>query len=122
MADRLESLPTFTCIDYGEQRVNLWPDPGIKNYGEANAAGRARAEELVRVIRTTRSTVLLGNVIEAINASGRFGGLEIGFFHALSIELMNPETTTEFVTVAPEREFRLSRKLGCLGLVESSAA
>lgn len=116
MPERLNALPTFTCIDDGDS-INLWPESTASTYSEANQAGRARAEELVDVIRKTQSPSLLGHVMEAIAAKGSSGGMEVGFFHALSIELMNPHVIREFVTAPPERQFRLGRKVRHLAVV-----
>lgn len=124
MSDRFTSLPAFTCIDAGNH-VDLWPDSDPCSYGEANEIGRGRAAELTDVIRRTQSPVLLGHVIEAIVAKGRIGGMEIGFFHALSIEILNPEKIVEFVATPPERQFRIGHKIGHLAMVigdESQAA
>lgn len=118
MADRLKMLPTFTCID-DDQRVDLWPPapPETATYRAANDVGRARAAELCDVVRRTQSPVLLGHVIEAIARTASFGGMEIGFFHALSVELITPVTVTEFVQVPPERHFKSAVKEGPLRLV-----
>jgi hypothetical protein len=99
--------------------VDLWPAQPAGKYSEANAIGRTRAQELIDVMRRTGSVVLLTHVFEAIAKKGQFGGMEIGFFHALSLELMNPEKITEFVTVPPERQFRVAHKHGHLAIVAS---
>lgn len=111
-------LPAFTCIDDGET-VDLWPPSLTESYSESNTIGRARAQELIDVMRRTGSVVLLTHVSEAIAKKGEFGGMEIGFFHGLSLELMNPEKIIEFLTTPPERQFRVGRKLGPLGIVAS---
>jgi hypothetical protein len=118
MEQKLASLPPFTCLDDGDT-VDLWPGSPTGNYSEANAIGRTRAQELIDVIRRTGSVVLLTHVFETIAKKGQFGGMEIGFFHGLSLELLNPEKIVEFVSVPPERQFRLGRKHGPLAVVVS---
>lgn len=118
MPERLQSpLPTFICTDDGEN-INLWPEAAPASYSIGNQIGRARAEELIDIIRRTQSPALLGHVFAAIAKKGTIGGVEIGFFHSMSLELMNPEKITEFVAVPPERRFRVGLKVGHLAVVE----
>lgn len=114
--ERLESLPSFCCVDEGD-RLNLWPDASHSSYRQANEIGRDRAAELVDVVRKTESPMLLGHVFEAIAAKSNLGGVEIGFFHALSTELMTPVVVQEFVEVPRSREFHTARQMGHLRVV-----
>lgn len=68
-------------------------------FGAANKIGRDRAAELVEVMRRTATPALLGHTIEAIVRKGNFGGVEVGFFHALSVELLCRQPVREFVEV-----------------------
>jgi len=86
-------------------------------YGEANAVGRARAEELLGVIKRTESPAMLGHVMEAIVKSGRFGGMEVGFFHVLSQEILAPEAIREFVEVPRDNDFPVAFQLNHLRMV-----
>jgi hypothetical protein len=95
------SLPTFTCISDG--RTDLWPDTEPMGYGAANQVGRDRAADLVEVMRRTATPALLGHVIEAIVRKGIYGGVEVGFFHALSVEVIDCHPVTEFVEI--QRDF-----------------
>jgi hypothetical protein len=94
---------------------DLWPDVQPETYSEANQVGRDRAGELVERMRRTDSPALLGITVEAIIAKGKIGGVEIGFFHALSIELMQAQVT-QFVEVPADRNHG-GRKMGHLQLV-----
>jgi hypothetical protein len=116
MPERLKALPTFCCIEE-DDRLNLWPDAPHSSYSEANELGRARAAELVNVIRRTGSPSILSHVFEAIATKRKMGGVEIGFFHALSMELMTPVVVQQFIEVPREREFHTTRQMGNLRLV-----
>jgi hypothetical protein len=108
-----DGLPAFTCLG---DSVDLWPAiPAGMSYSDKNTVGRERAAELVEVMRRTESPVLLGHVMEAI-AEGAFGGVEVGFFHALSLEIIAPPRVTEFVGVNAREDDRGSFAVGtCLG-------
>jgi hypothetical protein len=116
MPHRLAALPTFTRIDDNDA-VDLWPEAPAQSYSDGNALGRSRAQELIDTVHRTRSLSLLTQVMEVIASRGSIGGMEVGFFHGLSRELLNPEVITEFVSVPPERQFRVGRKLGPLAVV-----
>jgi hypothetical protein len=116
MPERLSKLPTFTMVG-DDNEINLWPVSGPVGYTEGNNIGRARAADLVEVMRRTNSPVLLAHVIEAIVNRGEIGAVETGFFHAISKELLTPHILTEFVTVPPERQFRVGRQVGHLKVV-----
>lgn len=111
-----DALPAFTCL--GES-VDLWP--GVSDdlsYSDKNEVGRARAGELVEVMRRTESPALLGHVMQAIAKVGEFGGVEVGFFHALSAELIWPPRVTEFVQVEQrDQNFPVAAVVGHLRIV-----
>lgn len=47
-------------------------------------AGRAAAAELMRVMHFQDAPMLLGHVIKAMMARGRWSGVEVGFAHAIA--------------------------------------
>jgi hypothetical protein len=56
------------------------PTDGAK----ANAIGRAFADETLAEIAKRGAPPLLGHVVKAMIAKGRFGGIEVGFFHRIA--------------------------------------
>jgi hypothetical protein len=54
------------------------------NWAEENQVGVQRANELVDRIQREGVPGLLGHTVEAIIATGRFDGAEVGFFHRLA--------------------------------------
>jgi hypothetical protein len=55
-----------------------------------NAVGRDEAHALVKEIRRSRNTVILGFRIKRMITAGYYGGVEVGFCHALSEHLLMP--------------------------------
>ena len=64
--------------------ADLWAIEATGDYAADNAAGRAAAAELTRVMFFSDAPFLLGHVVKAMIAKGRFGGVEIGFCHAVA--------------------------------------
>lgn len=112
MPHRKSTLPAFACVG---DVVDLWPDTHGLSYSEANAEGRARAEQFLATLRRSDAPALLGHVVETMVNRGTFDGVEIGFFHVLCEALMRPPVR-EFVEV-PDRGFMPGRKMGCLRVV-----
>lgn len=117
-----KSLPAFTCLS--ADAVDLWPAASAgMPYGEQNTLGRERAEDLLDVIRRTGSPVLLGHVLEAMVKKGKFEGVEIGFCHALSVDMMLNKEVRQFVEVQKRHAVHDAQaRLGHLTLVSSAAA
>jgi hypothetical protein len=58
-------------------------------WDEQNARGRLQAEELIKRIRKGEMPTLLGPAVKAMIERGVYGGIEVGFFHAIAVELMS---------------------------------
>lgn len=54
------------------------------DYGADNRKGADHADSMIAFIRDADVPSLLGHVIKAAGASGRWGGVEIGFAHRLA--------------------------------------
>lgn len=105
-------FPNFACV--GAAGTDLWPDTPSEGWGQDNAVGRERANDLLAVMRRTDNPALLGHVVEAIGKRGVYAGIETGFFHELSIILMQP-AVREIVEI-PSRHPH-SAKMGHLRVV-----
>jgi hypothetical protein len=109
-------FPDFT-ITGSDGKVDLWPPIPPMSYAQANEIGRERAAEVVQLIRRANSPSLLGHMADAIANCNRFGGLEVGFFHGISLELINPSlSVTEFIEI-PNRQIPISGQMGHLRVV-----
>lgn len=58
---------------------------------DQNAEGRLLAEKTVCRIRERGLPILLGPVAKEIVTRSRYGGFEVGFFHAIALELILQE-------------------------------
>ncbi|WP_426050362.1 hypothetical protein [Brevundimonas sp. SL161] len=54
------------------------------DYAADNRQGHGHADALIEVMRDAEVPGLLGHVIKAVGASGRWSGVEIGFAHRLA--------------------------------------
>jgi hypothetical protein len=79
-----EQLP-FVRHDRETDTLNLWAPERSGDYSEDSARGRAYADALVNHIATTEAFPLLGQIAQRITESGRWDGVEIGFFSGLAI-------------------------------------
>lgn len=75
-------------VQHNDDRINFWAPERDGDYALVNARGRDYAEALLRVIRETQNPTIFGSVIRAIVAGGVYGPVEIGFCHALGVELV----------------------------------
>lgn len=68
--------------------VNLWdPAPVGGDYEAQCRAGREFAAEAIEHIRDSGNVPVLAGIARAIAESGTFGGVEVGFFTAVSDQL-----------------------------------
>lgn len=58
-------------------------------WDEENAIGRLQAKELIDRIKGEQSPILLGSTIKTMIERGGYGGIEVGFFHAIAVKLMS---------------------------------
>ncbi len=86
MAAPLDQLG-FTSRD-AEGRISLWDPTNIEGDYDAQChAGRKLAAEAISYIRESANATLLAGVARAIAERGDFGGIEVGFFTAVSERL-----------------------------------
>lgn len=70
-------------------KIDLWPETASLGSAAAdNALGRDRANELVAYMRDHDAPMVLGFVVQAMIARGRFGPVEIGFHNQVSLHAM----------------------------------
>jgi hypothetical protein len=70
-------------------KIDLWPDTaGLGSAAADNALGRDRADELVTYMRDHDAPMVLGFVVQAMIARGRFGAIEVGFHNQVSLHAM----------------------------------
>lgn len=67
---------------------NLWTPERPDDVTEARQMGHDYAAELMLMIRKTGEHQIFGAVIRAISESGTYGPVEMGFCHAIGIELL----------------------------------
>lgn len=60
------------------------------NWGVDNATGRDWARAVVADIRKKDNPTILGHIVKDMVSKGSYGGVESGFFHFLSEELLRP--------------------------------
>ena len=101
MPDTHHSLATLSFAGGARDsgKICLWAGPLSSDAAECNAEGRARADELLVYMDREGLPFLFGHVVSAIIAGGRYGPLEVGFFHRIAdfalageIPLLRPET------------------------------
>ena len=70
--------------------INLWsPDEVPDDWGEQCRLGREYGREAVDYIRETHSAAVLPGIVRTIAERDTFGGVEVGFFTALSVAVAN---------------------------------
>jgi len=73
---------------HGDGRINLWSPAAVGGDYEAQCrAGREFAAEAIEHIRDSGNVPALAGIARAIAESGTFGGVEVGFFTAVSEQL-----------------------------------
>jgi hypothetical protein len=73
---------SFASIE-GE-RLQLWQPVRTGDYASNCRQGQAYGREMVARLQADGGGPLLGQVCQAIGAQGVFGGVEVGFFAAVS--------------------------------------
>jgi hypothetical protein len=58
-------------------------------WAEENALGRLQAKELIDRIKGEQAPILLGSTIKTMIERGVYGAVEVGFLHAIAVELMS---------------------------------
>jgi hypothetical protein len=82
---------SFTGRRADDSGVNLWAPADIAgNWGQQCRAGREYGREAVDYIRSTGDAAALGAIVRAIMERRTFGGVEAGFFAAVSAGLTEP--------------------------------
>lgn len=68
--------------------VDLWRPAEVDGgWQKQNAVGRGYADEAITYIRAANDGAMLPGIVRAIAKRGTFGGVEVGFFAALSERL-----------------------------------
>lgn len=62
-------------------------EPIDLSWAKQNEIGRERGEEFVDRIRAGDVPFLLGHMVKDLVESQKFTGIEVGFFHAISMRL-----------------------------------
>ena len=57
-------------------------------YGEQNAIGREKADQLILQMRLTQNPTLLGAAVREMVEGGNFGPVEIGFCQRLADQIL----------------------------------
>lgn len=70
---------------------DLWSIAARGNWESQNKAGAVAAEKLIEEMRDDWNPTKLGHVINAMFNKGRFGGVEVGFMHAIALAVIRPE-------------------------------
>jgi hypothetical protein len=65
----------------------FWNEQETGNYWKDCAHGERRAQEFMRVLRARQEGFMMGLMVRDMIRSGRFGGIEVGFFHRISATL-----------------------------------
>ena len=80
-----QTLGTLSFAQSSEGgKVILWSDGKSDGYVDGCREGRGRATEVLDMIRAHHMPSLLGNVVDAIVARGRYGAVEVGFFQQIA--------------------------------------
>lgn len=58
-------------------------------WSDQNAEGRLMAEQFIKQLREKNAPNLLGQVVRELIDKQQYGGVQVGFFHKISLELMN---------------------------------
>lgn len=75
----------------------------VVNWTAQNAVGRDEAHALVQEIRRSRNTLILGFRLKRMISAGYYGGMEVGFCHALSEHLLMPSPPRSLSALHPIR-------------------
>lgn len=64
--------------------LDLWLVQETGDWNRDNAQGRGFADQCVEHMRENDAPMVLGYVVEAMLHKGRYGGVEVGFFHRIA--------------------------------------
>jgi hypothetical protein len=79
---------SFTGPQPDDTGVNLWNPADVgSDWAEQCRRGRSYGHEAVEYIRSTGDAAALGGIVQAVMSRGTFGGVEAGFFAAVSMSL-----------------------------------
>jgi hypothetical protein len=79
---------SFTGRRADDSGVDLWaPPPVTGGWIEECRVGRSYGHEAVEYIREANDAAALGGIVQAIIKRGTYGGVEAGFFAAVSMSL-----------------------------------
>ncbi|MBW6523284.1 hypothetical protein KZ810_07200 [Sphingomonas sp. RHCKR47] len=82
---------SFTGRRPDDSGVDLWAPADVGGGWAAECdAGREYGREAVDYIRSSGDAAALGGIVRTIAERGTFGGVEAGFFAALSMSLAEP--------------------------------
>ena len=80
---------SFTSRGQEDTGIDLWsPRPVDGGWADQCRAGRALGHEAIEYIQQTGDAAMLPGVVRAIVERGTFGGVEVGFFTAVSVALV----------------------------------
>jgi hypothetical protein len=68
-------------------RLHHWHHVADSDWGEDCSLGRERARELASYIQQSGDCSILPAIVRTIAGQGTFGGVEVGFFTMLAMEL-----------------------------------
>lgn len=72
---------------------NIWAVQETGDWGDDNRAGARYAGELIcHLRRNGRHKPLLGHIVRELVRRGKYGAIEIGFFHRLVEEIALPSS------------------------------
>lgn len=81
---------SFTSRRPDDTGINLWSPADVGSGWDAQCrAGRDYGYEAADYIRATGDAAALGGIVRTIAERGTFGGVETGFFAALSMSLLD---------------------------------
>lgn len=66
----------------------IWKPERSGDWSADNATGRTMAIEAVSRMRQDGNPVMLGHLVKQMIEGGVYDGVETGFFHALSVEIL----------------------------------
>lgn len=74
---------------------SMWAPSETGKWSDDNRKGAHYASELIDFIKEAPArTPMLGHVVRDMVQRGKFGAVEVGFFHLVSATLANPQRST----------------------------
>lgn len=78
-----ETESAYAVLPFADGQ-DYWPLAESGDWSADNRTGRQAAADLLRVMTFQDAPPLLGFVVKAVMAKGRFGGVEVGFCQAIA--------------------------------------